>query len=472
MEKTIKKPSLSYSLFILILMVAVISTGLILLEAPIQIMLFTAIVVLIPFVLRLGYSYEEIEKAMFASMLKALKPSLILMSVGILIGTWIASGTVPTLIYYGIQSISPQFFLVTTLLFCSVVSMATGSSWATLGTAGIAMIGVGQSLDVSLAMTAGAIVSGAYFGDKLSPLSDTTNLAAAVVGIDVFTHVKHMLWTTVPAYVLSAIIFTLIGLNTEVAAVNSAEVNSLTGYLATNFNLGIISIIPALFLFVLLITKQPAIISVFLGGVAGALIAIFYQGIDMTSILGVAYNGFFVESGIEAIDSLLQRGGLVSMLPMVAIFIFALGLGGLLNISGVLVTIIDSIIKMIKSRALLVFVTMIMSYFTLGLGGSFSFAGVMTGTFMKPLFDKFNLRPENLSRAMEDTATQGCALLPWTASGVFTATTLGVPTLTYLPFCFLAMLTPLFTFLYGLTGFSMKEEKKQPKHSTKEVPTA
>ena len=274
MEKVIKKPSLIYSLFILMLMVAVISTGIIFFDASIQILLLIAIMVFIPSIKRLGYSYKEIEKTMFTSMLKALQPALILMTVGILIGTWIASGTVPALIYYGIQSISPQFFLVTTLLFCSVVSMATGSSWATLGTAGIAMIGVGQSLEVPLAMTVGAIVSGAYFGDKLSPLSDTTNLAAAVVGIDVFTHVKHMLWTTVPAYIITAIIFTFIGLNTEVSTVNSAEVNALTGYLTDNFNLGILAFVPAVVLFVLLISKQPAIPAVFLGGTVGGLVAI------------------------------------------------------------------------------------------------------------------------------------------------------------------------------------------------------
>jgi len=471
MNKEIRKPSLPYSLFILFLMVFIISVGLIVFKASIQIMLLLALFTLIPFMFRLGFTYKEVEKTMFTSMLKALQPSLILITVGILIGAWMAAGTVPALIYYGIQAISPQFFLVTALLFCSVVSVATGSSWATLGTAGIAMIGVGHSLGVPIAMTAGAIVSGAYFGDKLSPLSDTTNLAAAVVGIDVFTHVKHMLWTTIPAYIVTAIIFTVIGLNIQVATVNSEEVNILTNYLGNNFQLGIFAFLPAIVLFILLITKQPAITSVLIGGLVGALVAVLYQGVSLTSIFDILYNGFFVESGIEAVDTLLQRGGLVSMLPMVAIFLFALGLGGLLNASGVLVTIISSIVGAIKSRGILVSVTMVMSYFTLALGGTFSFAGVMTGTFMRPLYDKFNLKPENLSRTMEDCATQGCALLPWTASGVFTATALGVPTLTYLPFCFLAMITPLINLLYGITGISMteytKEEQKEQEEQEK-----
>lgn len=461
------KPSLFYSLTILTTVVAIISVGLLVFEASIQMMLFISIITIIPFIMKLGSSYKDAEKTIFNSMLKALQPSLILLTVGVLIGSWIASGTVPAVIYYGIQSISPEYFLVTTLIFCSIVSLATGSSWATLGTAGIAMMGIGHSLGVHVGVTAGAIISGAYFGDKLSPLSDSTNLSPAVAGAELFTHIKHMLWTTVPAYIITAIIFTVIGFNYGDQDASSAEVNQLTTYLADNFNLGIASLIPIIVLFTLLITKKPAITSIFMGALAGAFIAIFYQGMSVSGILDVFYNGFYVDSGIVVIDTLLQRGGLTSMVNLVILFLFALGLGGLLQKSGVLETIILSFASKIKSKGMLVFVTVIVAYFMLALGGAFSFSAVMTGTIMKPLFDKFNLKPENLSRIIEDTATQSCSLPPWTASGLFTAAALGVSPLVYIPFCFLAIITPIFTLIYGFTGFTLTEKEmpmKQKNH--------
>ncbi|WP_010283094.1 Na+/H+ antiporter NhaC [Bacillus timonensis] len=459
-NENIKQPTLAYSLLILLLVIVIIATGMLAFGASIQIMMFITLVTMIPFVIRLGYSYDSIEKSIFSSMLKALQPSMILLAVGILIGSWMSSGTVPALIYYGIQAISPQFFLVTTLVFCSVVSLATGSSWATLGTAGIAMMGVGHSLGIPVGVTAGAIISGAYFGDKLSPLSDSTNLSAAVVGADLITHIKHMLWTTVPAYIITALIFTLMGLRYGKESVSSADVSTLTSYLAEHFHLGIIPFIPVVILFILLISKQPAITSIFLGALAGALIAIFYQGSTISDVLNVFYDGYYVESGIDIIDTLLQRGGLTSMLPLVALFLFALGIGGLLQKAGILETIVVSITSRIKSKGMLVFVTIITAYFTLGIGGSFSFSAVMTGTLMKPLFEKFDLRPENLSRIIEDCSTQSCSLPPWTASGLFTAAALGVSPLVYIPFCFLAMITPLFTLAYGITGFTFKEVEK------------
>lgn len=472
MQHDRKKPSLGYSIFIILLVITIIAVGMIVFAASIQMMLFIALLTVIPFVLKLGHTYETLEEEIFTSMKKALQPSMILLGVGILIGSWIISGTVPTIIYYGIQSISPQFFLVTTLLFCSIVSLATGSSWATLGTAGIAMMGVGHSLGIPVGMTAGAVISGAYFGDKMSPLSDSTNLSAAVVGADLIEHIKHMLWTTVPAYVLTAIIFTAIGLQYGNQVANSAEVAKLTNYLADNFQLGVIPLIPVVILFGLLISKKPAITSIFIGSIAGATVALLYQGANMSGVLSVLYEGYFVESSIEVVNTLLQRGGLTSMLPLIALFLFALGLGGLLQKSGVLETLIVSSTRRIKSKGMLVFVTIMISYFTMGIGGAFSFGAVMTGTLMKPLYEKFNLKPENLSRIIEDSATQSCSLIPWTASGLFTAAALGVSPIVYIPFCFLAMLTPIFSLIYGITGFTMAEKKETAKHAglrTKEM---
>ncbi|WP_449538975.1 Na+/H+ antiporter NhaC [Ferdinandcohnia sp. Marseille-Q9671] len=466
---TIRKPSFMYALSMLLAAVVVISVGILVFDVPIQILMFISILVLMPFMMGLGFSYKQVEKSMIRSMSKALQPGLILLTVGILIGAWIASGTVPTLITFGINAISPQFFLVTTLLFCSLVSVATGTSWGTIGTAGIAMMGVGTTLGIPMGLTAGAIVSGAYFGDKLSPLSDSTNLAPAVTGGELFAHIKHMLWTTIPAYIGTAIIFTIIGLNFNVGTVDAATVNELTAYLGETFQLGIVPLIPIIVLVTLLMLKKPAIPSIFIGALVGGVVAIFYQGFSLSETVNIFYSGYQVESGIAMVDSLLQRGGLTSMLALIALFLFALGLGGMLAESGVLEALIASFAHKIKHTGMLVFVTLIVSYITLAIGGSVYFSTVMGGTLMKPIFDRLNLKPENLSRILEDAGTQGTALIPWTGSGIYTAAALGVPTLVYLPFCFLAFLTPIVSLFYGITGLTMTKKEKPTKAKMKPV---
>ncbi|WP_231514834.1 Na+/H+ antiporter NhaC [Oceanobacillus salinisoli] len=450
----VKKPTFLYALWMLVSAIIIVSIGLIVFEAPIQILMFISMITLIPFMLGLGYTYKQVRKAMISSMSKALHPGIILLSVGILIGAWIASGTVPTLIYYGLETISPRFFLVTTLLFCSIVSVATGTSWGTIGTAGIAMMGIGTSLGIPMGITAGAIISGAYFGDKMSPLSDTTNLTPTVTGGNLLTHIKHMLWTTVPAYLISAVIFTFIGLQYSGVA-DAGNVSALTVYLSETFHLGIIPLIPIVVLIALLLNKKPPITSIFIASAVGALVAIFYQQFGISRTLNILYSGYEVESGIEIVDSLLQRGGLTSMLELIVLFLFALGLGGMLAETGVLEALIASFADNIQHTGTLVLVTIIVSYATLAIGGSIYFSSVMSGTLMKPIFDRLYLRPENLSRVIEDSSTQGGALIPWTGSGIYTATTLGVATGTYLPFCFLALITPLVSLFYGITGLTM-----------------
>ncbi|GAB4074658.1 Na+/H+ antiporter NhaC [Barrientosiimonas marina] len=454
-----KKPTFLYALTILLVVVAIIATGMIVFGAAIQIMMFTALLAVIPFIMRLGYSFKEVEQNIYESMLKALQPGMIILTVGILIGAWMASGTVPSIIYYGIEAISPQFFLVTALILCSVVSMATGASWATLGTAGVAMMGVGHSLGMPVGMTAGAVVSGAFFGDKMSPLSDSTNLSAAIVGADVLDHIKHMLLTTGPAYIISAIIFTILGWVYGGSAINSTDVDTLTGYLAENFHLGLIPLIPPAIVIVLLVMKKPPVTSIFIGALAGAAVAVLDQGATMSQVTHIFYEGYTDSSGIDIVDSLLQQGGLTSMLPLIGLYLFALGLGGALYNFGVLEAMLQAVAAHIKGRGVLVGLSMATGYAMLGIGGSFSFSGVMTGTLLRPLFERFKLSPLNLSRIIEDTATQTAPLLPWTAGGLFTIGALGISPLVYIPFCFLALITPVFTLLYGITGIGMKETK-------------
>ena len=470
-EKEIRKPSFMYAVAMLLTVIVIISTGILVFDVPIQILMFISMFALIPFMMGLGFNYKQVEKSLFRSMSRALQPGLILITVGVLIGTFIASGTVPVLIYYGIEIVSPQFFLVSTLIFTATVSLATGTSWGTIGTAGIAMMGVGAALEVPPAITAGAIISGAYFGDKMSPLSDSTNLAPAVTGGDLFTHIRHMLWTTVPAFIISAVIFLFIGFSANAGSGQSENVTAIVNYLSANFQLGFVPIIPIMVLLVLILVKVPALPSIFIASLTAAFLAIVYQGYGFAESIAIMYDGYVVESGIAAVDELLQRGGLTSMLGLIALFLFALGLGGMLAEAGVLEALIASFAHKIQGTASLTLTTIIVSYATLAIGGAIYFSTVMGGTLMKPIFDRLNLKPENLSRILEDTGTQGGALVPWTGSGIYTAATLGVATGSYLPFCFLAIITPLVSLFYGITGWTMteKEPKKKTKISAKPV---
>ena len=458
----IRKPRFIYALMMLLSVVSIISVGILAFDVEIQMLMFISMFTLIPFMLGLGFEYKEVESSMFRSMSKALQSGLILLAVGMLIGTWMASGTVPTLIYYGISLISPRFFLVSALLFTSVVSLTTGTSWGAIGTAGIAMMGVGETLGVPMGITAGAVISGAYFGDKMSPLSDTTNLAPTVAGGTLFGHIRHMLWTTVPAYIITGIIFTIMGLKYSAESVNAESVSSLLSYLSGNFSIGFIPLIPIITLIVLMMMKKPALPVIFIAAVTGGVIAVFYQGFGFNETINTMYSGYQVDAGIPSDNSLLQRGGITSMLPLIALFLFALGLGGMLAESGVLETLIGSFAHKIKSTGVLVLVTILISYITLAIGGAIYFSTVMTGTLMKPIYERMNLKPENLSRILEDTATQAGALIPWTGAGIYTSATLGVPVAVYLPYTFLAFITPVISLFYGITGLTMtkiNEEK-------------
>lgn len=472
MQSNAKKPSFPYALGVMVMVVVIISIGMLVFGAEIQIMMFAALLATIPCITHLGYTFKEVEKKAYESMITALQPGFIIATVGILIGAWMASGTVPTIIYYGIEAISPQFFLVIALLLCSAVSMATGASWATLGTAGVAMMGVGHSLGIPVGMTAGAVISGSFFGDKMSPLSDSTNLSPAIVGTDVMTHIKHMVLTTGPAYLITAVIFTVLGWIYGGASVDAEEVDVLTGYLSDHFHLNLIPMIPPLIVIVLLVMQKPPVPSIFIGALAGAAVAVFYQGFGLQEIFDILYGGYTDSAGIDIVDDLLQQGGLTSMLPLVGLYLFAIGLGGILYNYGILEAILEKVTGLIKSRGSLVGTSVFTSYFMLGLGGSFSFSGVMTGTLLRPLYEKFHIPVVNLSRTIEDTATLSTPLFPWTAGGLFTIDALGISPSVYLPFTFLALITPIFTLIYGFTGKCMKLEKKESRKPRSRIKTA
>lgn len=450
-----KKPSLQFAVLTLLVIVAFMATGLIIFKIKLNTLMFLSWLLMVPFAMKLGFSFEELEDGAYSMIKKGLQAMIIIMAVGALIGAWIASGTVPTLIYIGLKIISPKFFLVTTLFFCAIISSATGTSWGSMGTAGIAMMAVGEGMGIPAGMTAGAVISGAYFGDKMSPLSDSTNLAPAVAGTDVITHIKHMTYTTGPSFIISAILFTILGLKYGVASVDLQLVTEILAGLSGIFKISWIALIPTILVIYLLIRGHSPVTSILSGAVLGALFAIFYQGTTLGLAASAMWGGYKGEFELTFMNKLLNRGGIESMQGIVSLMMFGLGLGGMMRITGILETLLAGISKKIKSDGGLVFITVLVSYLSNAIGASMAFGAVLTGTLMSPLFEEHKLKPENLSRIIEDAGTLGAVMIPWTTNAVYTMQVLQVSYLAYLPFCFLNILNPIISIIYGVTGFSM-----------------
>jgi len=411
----------------------------------------------------LGYSWKEIEDGLIHGIVLALKACLILLIIGTLIGTWILSGIVPTMIYWGLKLLSPSIFLVATCIICSLVSLATGSSWSTAGTVGIALIGVGKGLGIPLPMVAGAIISGAYFGDKMSPLSDTTNLAPAMAGTDLFTHIRHMVYTTGPSLIISLIIYAIMGLKYADAEMNVKNVQQILNTLLANFNLNPILLLPPALVIVMVIKKIPALPALLGGSVIGGIFAIIFQGTHIGTVVNVSYSGFVSQTGFATVDELLTRGGMESMLDTVSLIMCALSFGGVMEKSRMLESIAGSILKLARSTGALVTATITTCISMNIIAPDQYLSIVVPGRMYKSAFDKKGLHPKNLSRCLEDAGTLSSPLIPWNTCGAFMFATLGIHPFAYLPFAFLNLFNPLVSIFYGFTGITMNKIDEEMK---------
>ncbi|HYE68899.1 MAG TPA: Na+/H+ antiporter NhaC [Anaerovoracaceae bacterium] len=405
-----------------------------------------------------GFKWAYLEKGIVNTIGRSMQAILILFTVGILIGTWIAGGIVPSLIYYGLMIMSPGIFLVATCLICCVVSLATGSSWTTAGTVGIALIGVGAGLGIPAPMAAGAIISGAYFGDKMSPLSDTTNLAPAMAGSTLFDHVGHMIKTTGPSLVIALVLFGIIGMGHGGQNVDTSQVDTLMSVMQDNFFISPLMIIPPLLVIAMVVFKVPAIPGL-LGGVAlGVICAVAFQGADIGEILTItAYDGYVSETGNEFVDTLLTRGGFSFMYYTVGLVLCALSIGGVLDSSNMLKSICEALLKRAKSTGSLVGIT-IATCIIVNVAASDQYLSiVLPGRMYKEAFEDRHLKNKNLSRILEDAGTLTSPLVPWNTCGAYQSSTLGVATVEYLPYCFLNLINPFVSLFYGITGITMEK---------------
>ncbi|WP_120631950.1 Na+/H+ antiporter NhaC [Ruegeria sp. EL01] len=419
--------------------------------------------------LRCGFSWQNIQNGMVRGITNALPATIILIIVGILIGIWILGGVVPTLIYYGLTILSPSIFLPVTVVICAMTSLATGTSWGTTGTIGVALMGVGAGLGFPLPLVAGAVLSGAYFGDKMSPLSDTTNMAPALAGTDLFTHIKHMSYTTGVSITLTLIIEIVLGLSYSGGEGNVERISTILSVLNENYTINIAMILPPLIVLFVSYRKMPAIPGITLGVIAGAILAVGLQGADYGALANAAFGGFKASTGNEDVDSLLTRGGMDSMMYTISLVIVAMMFGGVMERTNQLKAIADKILSKVNSDGGLIASTV----FT-GIGANMvlcdQYMAIVMGarTYAQAYSDR-GLAPENLSRAVEDSATVTANLVPWNSGGAYQAATLGVATLAYLPFAFFCWLSPLVTLLFGFMGWTIwKKEPEQVKPDAKD----
>ena len=437
---------------------------------PNQIVLTLAAAVAAIVAIKNGHKWFEIQKAMIAGISTAMVAILILLAVGALIGTWLMAGTVPSLIYYGMQILSPQWFFAATCLICSVAALATGSSWTVAGTLGVALIGVSMGLGLSPAITAGAIISGAYFGDKMSPLSDTTNLAPAVVETDIFSHIRHMAWTTGPSYTVAIFLFAVVGLGTDSTS-DSLALQQLMATLEQNFNISAFALLPLIVVLYMAYKKIPPLPTILFGALLGGVMAVILQpevvlrfadspdlsrGIAMTKGVWLALsNGFVSTTGVAEVDDLLTRGGMSSMLVTIWLIITALAFGAVLEHAGMLQRLIDGALKRAKTTGSLI-MTVVLSCIGINIVAADQYiAIVLPGKMYRAEFARRKLDPKNLSRVIEDAGTLTSPLVPWNTCGAYMAATLGVATLAYLPFVFFNLINPVVSIIYGFTGFTI-----------------
>ena len=421
--------------------------------------------------LRNGYTWKELESGIVHGISLAMGAILILLIVGSLIGTWILAGVVPTMIYYGLQILNPSVFYAAACAICALVSLATGSSWTTASTIGIALVGIATAQDLHLGLTAGAIVSGAYFGDKMSPLSDTTNLAPAMAGTELFTHIRHMVWTTAPSMTLALLMFGAAGF----MAPAPTEPPDLTVILATlreSFAIGPHMLLPAAVVLYLVKRRMPAFPALLLGALLGGVFAVVFQQKalltfvgDTTLPTGVAllkgvwislFDGFTLKSGNTALDELLSRGGMSSMLNTVWLILMAMTFGAVMETTKCLEKLAATILGFVRGTGSLISATLLTSIGMNIVASDQYIAIVIPGRMFRAEYRRRRLHPKNLSRALEDAGTLTSVLVPWNTCGAFFAQTLGIATFTYLPFCFFNLINPIVSAVYGFTGFTIE----------------
>ena len=495
------KPSLALSIGIIILITAVVSAATLYYKVDVHapIVMLAVIIALVGY-FHLHYSYKELESAAIDSIMASIPSCLILTLVGMLVGLWIKAGIIPGLIYYGLGIISPNIFPLATLIVCAIISLSTGSSWSTEATVGVAMMGIGNGLGINPAFTAGVVVSGAYFGDKMSPLSDTTNLSPAVSGASLFDHIRAMCWTTGPSLVIFSVILLLWGFSYSGNSIDTTRIHAIRTIIAAEFPVTLLCIIPPLLVIVASIIKIPAMPGICIG-IFASMIMCAAGGVSMGEMWSLSQWGYKAQlsaqiAGLESmpeiakilqaqglqmqpelakdvaamISRLVGRGGMQNMMWSVSLALIAMAMGGFLEVTGILHTLLAAMTKGVKRVGGLVSATVIASFAANLLTGSQYLSIIIPGRMFKSKYEESGLAPRMLSRSLEDSGTLTSVLIPWNVCGGYAAAVLGVPTLAYAPYAVLNWLTPLVAIFITYLGIGIFwRDKNGEDHREKRV---
>lgn len=421
---------------------------------------------------RVGCTWDDMLDEISQKIAKGMPAILILITVGAMVGTWMTSGTIPMMIYYGVQIVSPKWLLVTAFLITCLVSVATGTSWGSVATMGVALMGIASALGVNPAATAGAVIAGSYFGDKISPLSDTTNLAPLAAGSNLYEHIGHMFWTTVPASIVSLVVYAVVGLNANTAAGATSEaVTNMMAQLDQMYDWNILILLPVILVLAGSLLKLPTIPVMILSTVVAGVEGIFMQGISLGNVLTSTVSGFNVtmitRPGFDAanaafeVTKLLNRGGMNGIMSTTLLVFCAFCFAGIMSRAGCLEVVLKAILSVAKTTGSLILATVI-SCITMALTTGNSYLSILIpGEMFRDAYKERGLHPKNLSRTLEDAGTVFVPLVPWSAAGAYMAATLGVETLDYLPWAILCYIGFIFAIIYGYTGIGIAKLPKE-----------
>ena len=478
MSEIIKKPSLLDAITPVVILISMLAGTVYVFGldsfGPNQVALIMAAAVAAMIGIKNGHSWKEIERGMIDTISVSLQSLLILLMVGALIGSWILSGTVPSMIYYGVQLMSPDYFYLTSCLVCALLGFSIGSSWTVAGTLGIGLMGIAAALDLSLAASAGAIISGAYFGDKLSPLSETTNLAAAVTSNDLFEHIQHMLWTTVPGFLITLVLFFALGIGSGANLVID-DIEILQAAMQEAFNISPIMLIPMILLLTMAVKKLPALSTLICGTLAGCLFAAVFQWDTVIALAndsslneGAAvfkglfssmFLGYSSDTGNASLDALLSKGGMSSMLTTIGLVINAMAFGGAMRRTGLLERLVEAALSRVKSAGDLIIATVGTCIGTNLLAADQYLSIVIPGQMFVKSYEERDLNTINLARTLEDSGTLTSALVPWNTCGAYMSATLGISTFMYAPFAFFNIICPIIAVIYGYSQIALQQHR-------------
>ena len=465
-----KEPSFLLALTPILVMIVGLALGVGYMKLKVEPIILIAALVAGGIAWRLGYSWSELQEGVIEKISSSLPALMILWAVGLLIGSWVFSGTIPMIIYYGVDLISPQYLVLTAFVIAAIISTVTGTSWGSAGTVGVAIMGIAQGLDVNLAATAGAVVAGAYFGDKLSPLSDTTNLAPIAAGSELYEHIRHMFYTTIPATIVAIAAYLFFGSAAASSGANVSEsVLALQGQLDKIFHWNIILLLPVLFVLAGSVLKWPTIPVMIIASLFSVILGVIIQGFSLKNGFISVMTGFNVTmSGVEMefskdITKLLNRGGVSSVNSTTILVICAMGFAGIISKTGMLTKVLHTIMSRVKSAAGVIISTIGSCLTVAFVTGSSYLSILIPGEMFKDFYKEKNLAAKNLSRTLEDSGTVIVPLIPWSAAGAYMTATLGVPTVEYLPWAILNYMGVVFAIILALTGIGIAKINKDAK---------